>query len=242
MSCTGDPPDGSGAAPGRGQYGRSVGCRREAAPSRPAGTLAGQPDRRVAPPSRQGWRAAAGGWLDRAAHSPVNGDSDRRRARVWCHRSNGRPRRARSWHSGGVVRRGRRCRGAGQSAVRWCGARRVARPRRCRRGGARRSRAPRRHRRAVAHRGLRRGESERRSRRCRAAARPARSSARARRGRLVVGAALAPGLSGVLARHLADRLAVVDEIHVATHGTAGPGVRATAPRCARRPRARVARR
>jgi hypothetical protein len=40
--------------------------------------------------------------------------------------------------------------------------------------------------------------------------------------RLVVGAALAPGLSGVLARHLADQLAVVDEIHVAAHGTGGP--------------------
>jgi predicted dinucleotide-binding enzyme len=40
--------------------------------------------------------------------------------------------------------------------------------------------------------------------------------------RLVVGAALAPGLSGLLARVAADRLASVDEIHVATHGTGGP--------------------
>ncbi|MBI5088537.1 MAG: hypothetical protein HZB15_06665 [Actinobacteria bacterium] len=40
--------------------------------------------------------------------------------------------------------------------------------------------------------------------------------------RLVVGAAVSPGLSGVLARHLAEQLALVDEIHVATHGTGGP--------------------
>lgn len=39
---------------------------------------------------------------------------------------------------------------------------------------------------------------------------------------LVVGAAMSPGLSGLLARHLADQLATVDEIHVAIHGTAGP--------------------
>ena len=39
---------------------------------------------------------------------------------------------------------------------------------------------------------------------------------------LVVGAAMAPGLSGLIARHLADQLATVDEIHVAVHGTAGP--------------------
>jgi hypothetical protein len=43
---------------------------------------------------------------------------------------------------------------------------------------------------------------------------------------LVVGAAMSPGLSGLLARHLADQVASVDEIHVAIHGTAGP-------RCAR---------
>ena len=39
---------------------------------------------------------------------------------------------------------------------------------------------------------------------------------------LVVGAALSPGLSGLLARHLASQLAEADEIHVAIHGTAGP--------------------
>ena len=39
---------------------------------------------------------------------------------------------------------------------------------------------------------------------------------------LVVGAAMSPGLSGLIARHLADGLAVVDEIHIAIHGTAGP--------------------
>jgi hypothetical protein len=39
---------------------------------------------------------------------------------------------------------------------------------------------------------------------------------------LVIGAAMSPGLSGLLARHLADQLASVDEIHVAIHGTAGP--------------------
>ena len=39
---------------------------------------------------------------------------------------------------------------------------------------------------------------------------------------IVVGAALSPGFSGLLARHLAGQLAEVDEIHVAIHGTAGP--------------------
>jgi hypothetical protein len=39
---------------------------------------------------------------------------------------------------------------------------------------------------------------------------------------LIVAAALAPGLSGLLARHLAEQLSVVDEIHVAMHGTGGP--------------------
>ncbi|MCU1394220.1 MAG: hypothetical protein JWM34_2648 [Ilumatobacteraceae bacterium] len=39
---------------------------------------------------------------------------------------------------------------------------------------------------------------------------------------LVVGAAMAPGLSGLLARQLADQLDTADEIHVAMHGTAGP--------------------
>lgn len=44
---------------------------------------------------------------------------------------------------------------------------------------------------------------------------------------LVVGAAMSPGLSGLLVRVLAPRLHVVDEIHVAVHATAGPA-------CARR--------
>lgn len=39
---------------------------------------------------------------------------------------------------------------------------------------------------------------------------------------LVPGATMAPGLSGLIARHLAGQLASVDEIHVAIHGTAGP--------------------
>ncbi|MEO6571064.1 MAG: hypothetical protein ABIO83_05905 [Ilumatobacteraceae bacterium] len=39
---------------------------------------------------------------------------------------------------------------------------------------------------------------------------------------LVVGSALSPGLSGLIARHLATQLASIDEIHVAIHGTAGP--------------------
>ena len=39
---------------------------------------------------------------------------------------------------------------------------------------------------------------------------------------LVVGAAMAPGLTGLLSRLLADQLHVVDEIHIAMHGTAGP--------------------
>ncbi|HWM22233.1 MAG TPA: hypothetical protein VNO51_21255 [Ilumatobacteraceae bacterium] len=39
---------------------------------------------------------------------------------------------------------------------------------------------------------------------------------------LVVGAAMSPGLSGLIARHLAEQLACCDEIHVAVHGTAGP--------------------
>ena len=40
--------------------------------------------------------------------------------------------------------------------------------------------------------------------------------------RVVVGAALSPGLTGLLARHLAGQLDVVDEVHVAMHGTGGP--------------------
>ena len=39
---------------------------------------------------------------------------------------------------------------------------------------------------------------------------------------LVVGAAMSPGLSGLIARHLAQQLASIDEIHLAIHGTAGP--------------------
>jgi hypothetical protein len=39
---------------------------------------------------------------------------------------------------------------------------------------------------------------------------------------LVVGAGMSPGLTGLLARHLADQLAGCDEIHIAVHGTAGP--------------------
>jgi hypothetical protein len=39
---------------------------------------------------------------------------------------------------------------------------------------------------------------------------------------LVIGAALTPGLSGLLVRYLSFELAAVDEIHVALHGTAGP--------------------
>lgn len=39
---------------------------------------------------------------------------------------------------------------------------------------------------------------------------------------LVVGAAMSPGISGLLARRLADSLEVCDEIHTAFHATAGP--------------------
>lgn len=39
---------------------------------------------------------------------------------------------------------------------------------------------------------------------------------------LVIGAALTPGLSGLLARYLSFEMEAVDEIHVAVHGTAGP--------------------
>jgi hypothetical protein len=39
---------------------------------------------------------------------------------------------------------------------------------------------------------------------------------------MIVGATMAPGLSGLIARHLAGQLDTVDEIHVAIHGTAGP--------------------
>jgi hypothetical protein len=39
---------------------------------------------------------------------------------------------------------------------------------------------------------------------------------------LVVGAGMSPGLSGLIARSLADTLHTVDEVHVAVHGTGGP--------------------
>ena len=39
---------------------------------------------------------------------------------------------------------------------------------------------------------------------------------------LVVGAAVSPGLSGLLAREVVGRLAGCDELHIARHGTAGP--------------------
>jgi hypothetical protein len=39
---------------------------------------------------------------------------------------------------------------------------------------------------------------------------------------LVIGAGMSPGLSGLIARHLASQLATADEIHISLHGTAGP--------------------
>lgn len=39
---------------------------------------------------------------------------------------------------------------------------------------------------------------------------------------LVVGAGMSPGLTGLLARFLANQMSRCDEIHVAAHGTAGP--------------------
>lgn len=47
-------------------------------------------------------------------------------------------------------------------------------------------------------------------------------AARVSAATLLVGAAMSPGLSGLLARHLASQLHWVDEIHVAMHGTGGP--------------------
>jgi hypothetical protein len=47
-------------------------------------------------------------------------------------------------------------------------------------------------------------------------------SARAAGVPLVVGAGMAPGLTGLLARLSASRLSSCDEIHIAVHGTAGP--------------------
>lgn len=48
------------------------------------------------------------------------------------------------------------------------------------------------------------------------------SVARRHGATLVIGAAMSPGLSGLLADHLWRQLAVAEEIHIATHGTAGP--------------------
>lgn len=39
---------------------------------------------------------------------------------------------------------------------------------------------------------------------------------------LVLGAGMSPGLSGLLAAYVAEQLHVLDELHVAIHGTAGP--------------------
>lgn len=47
-------------------------------------------------------------------------------------------------------------------------------------------------------------------------------TARSTGATLVVGAAVSPGLSGLLARHLVSGLEGCDELHVAVHGTAGP--------------------
>lgn len=46
--------------------------------------------------------------------------------------------------------------------------------------------------------------------------------ARSHGATLVLGAAVSPGLSGLLARWLVTRMAACDELHVAVHGTAGP--------------------
>ena len=52
---------------------------------------------------------------------------------------------------------------------------------------------------------------------------------------LAVGCGLAPGLADVLARHAADALEVVDEIHVARAGSAGPACRSTVDGAGRGP-------
>ncbi|WP_424345561.1 hypothetical protein [Ilumatobacter sp.] len=39
---------------------------------------------------------------------------------------------------------------------------------------------------------------------------------------LIVGAGMSPGLTGLIARHLAGQFDSIDEIHIALHGTAGP--------------------
>lgn len=46
--------------------------------------------------------------------------------------------------------------------------------------------------------------------------------ARAGGVRAVIGAGMAPGLSGLLAAYLSTQLDTVDELHIAVHGTAGP--------------------
>lgn len=46
--------------------------------------------------------------------------------------------------------------------------------------------------------------------------------ARHARQTLVVGAAMSPGLSGLLVRSMSGRFTTIDEAHVASHGTAGP--------------------
>ena len=46
--------------------------------------------------------------------------------------------------------------------------------------------------------------------------------ARSNGATLVVGAAVSPGLSGLLARHLASSMTGCEELHIAVHGTAGP--------------------
>ena len=46
--------------------------------------------------------------------------------------------------------------------------------------------------------------------------------ARAHDATLIVGAAMSPGLTGLLADYLSRQLYVAEEIHIATHGTAGP--------------------
>lgn len=48
------------------------------------------------------------------------------------------------------------------------------------------------------------------------------SIARAHESVLVVGAAMAPGLSGLLSASIAGRLDAADEVHIAAHGTGGP--------------------
>lgn len=47
-------------------------------------------------------------------------------------------------------------------------------------------------------------------------------AARASGASVLVGAGMAPGLSGLLARNLAEQLHQLDELHIAIHGTAGP--------------------